>query len=64
MKVRDVINILEEDGWYQVRMRESHRQFHHRTKRGTVTLAGHPGADVPPGILKAIWRQAQLDEKL
>ena len=61
MKVRDVIKKLEEDGWYQIRMRGSHCQFHHKSKKGTVTLAGHPNTDVPLGIQKAIWRQAQMD---
>ena len=38
MKIRDVIRLLEADGWYQVRMRGSHRQFKHPVKRGLVTV--------------------------
>jgi predicted RNA binding protein YcfA (HicA-like mRNA interferase family) len=38
MKVKEAIKLLEEDGWYQVRMRGSHRQFHHPSKPGTVTV--------------------------
>ena len=41
MKVRDLIALLEADGWFQVRMKGSHRQFHHPSKRGTVTVAGN-----------------------
>jgi predicted RNA binding protein YcfA (HicA-like mRNA interferase family) len=39
MKVKDLIALLEADGWFQVRMKGSHRQFHHPSKRGTVTVA-------------------------
>ena len=60
MKVREVINLLEEDGWYQARMRGSHRQFKHRSKRGTVTVAGKPNVDIPPGTLNNILKQAGL----
>lgn len=61
MKIRDLIKRLEDDGWFQVRMRGSHQQFHHPTKNGTVTLAGHPSTEVPPGILKSVMKQAELE---
>lgn len=61
MKVRAVIQILEEDGWYLVRQRGSHKHFKHPRKRGIVTVAGHPNEDVPAGTLHHIWRQAQID---
>jgi predicted RNA binding protein YcfA (HicA-like mRNA interferase family) len=63
MKVRDVLRRLRADGWYQVKSGgSSHRQFKHPTKPGRVTVAGHEGADVPPGTLKSIWKQAQLED--
>jgi predicted RNA binding protein YcfA (HicA-like mRNA interferase family) len=40
MKVRKVIKLIETDGWLWVRTKDDHRQFHHPTKRGTVTVAG------------------------
>jgi len=46
MKVRQVIRLLEEDGWYLVVSRGSRRQFKHPTKPGRVTVAGHPGHDL------------------
>ena len=61
MKVRDVIRRIEADGWYLARTTGSHRQFKHPTKKGLVTVAGRPGVDVPPGTLRNIWRQAQLE---
>lgn len=60
MKVRAVIKMLETDGWSLTRIRGSHRQFTHSSKRGTVTLAGKPSVDVPPGTLNAILEQAGL----
>ena len=60
MKVRDVIHMIETDGWRLVRMRGSHRQFKHPQKPGLVTVAGKPGTDVPAGTLKSIMKQAGL----
>lgn len=60
MKVRELIKLLEEDGWYQVRMRGSHRQFHHPSKPGTVTVSGKLSVDIPPGTLNSILKQAGL----
>lgn len=55
-----LIKVLEQNGWRQVRMRGSHRQFRHPTKPGTVTVAGKLSADVPPGTLANALRQAGL----
>ncbi len=60
MKVRDLIKALEQDGWYLVRTKGSHRQFKHPTKTGTVTVAGHPGVDMPQGTLNGILKQSGL----
>jgi predicted RNA binding protein YcfA (HicA-like mRNA interferase family) len=60
MKVRDVIKLLHRDGWTLVRTRGSHRQYRHPHKPGTVTLAGHPSVDIPPGTLNSVLRQAGL----
>lgn len=60
MKVRDVIKLIEEDGWYLVATRGSHRQYKHPIKPGRVTLAGHPGDDLSPGTLDSVLKQAQL----
>jgi predicted RNA binding protein YcfA (HicA-like mRNA interferase family) len=60
MKVRDVIRNLEQEGWRLVRTKGSHRQFRHPSKPGTVTVAGHPSVDIPPGTLNNILKQAGL----
>lgn len=60
MKVRELIRLLEEDGWELKRTRGSHRQFKHPQKPGTVTVAGKAGLDIPLGTLNAILKQASL----
>ncbi len=45
VKFREVVKILEEDGWYQVRQKGSHRQFKHLSKTGIVTVAYHSLSD-------------------
>ena len=60
MKVREVIKLIEEDGWRRVKTRGSHRHFKHPAKPGLVTIAGHPGVDIPKGTLNSILKQAGL----
>ena len=62
MKVRDVIKMLEDDGWFEVRQRGSHRQFKHASKPGLVTVAGKPGDDLAPGTLNSVLKQAGLKQ--
>jgi predicted RNA binding protein YcfA (HicA-like mRNA interferase family) len=62
MKVRDVIKQLEEDGWVLKRTRGSHRQYKHPAKPGLVTVAGKLSADLPPGTLNSILKQADLKD--
>jgi predicted RNA binding protein YcfA (HicA-like mRNA interferase family) len=60
MKVREVIALVEADGWVLIRTRGDHWQYKHPTKPGLVTIAGHRNHDVPPGTLANILRQAGL----
>ena len=63
MKVREVIKMIEKDGWYLVATRRSHRQYKHPGKPGRVTIAGHLNHDLSPGTLNSILKQAQLKGK-
>jgi predicted RNA binding protein YcfA (HicA-like mRNA interferase family) len=63
MKVRDVLKLLKDDGWYIVTTRGSHRQLKHANKKGRVTVAGKPSDDVRPGTLNSIFKQAGLNEE-
>jgi len=60
MKVRDVIRLIEDDGWFLMATPGSHRQYKHPTKPGRVTVAGKPSDDVAPGTLGSILKQAKL----
>jgi predicted RNA binding protein YcfA (HicA-like mRNA interferase family) len=62
MKVREVIRLIEADGWYLVGTRGSHRQFLCPIERGKVTISGKASLDMPPGTLKSVMKQAGLKE--
>jgi len=63
VKVRDLIRLIESDGWKHLRTTGSHRHFKHPSKPNVVTIPGHPGHDLPVGTRKAIFRAAGLEEK-
>ena len=60
MKIRDIIKIIEVDGWYLVRSKGSHRQFKHPIKKGVVTIAGHLNDDLAKGTLNSIKKQTGI----
>ncbi len=61
MKYKEVVKMIEDDGWYQVRQRGSHRAYKHQVKIGIVTIAYHRMSDeVPRGTLNSIYKQAGL----
>ncbi len=62
MKVRDVIKLIEDDGWYLVTTKGSHQQYKHPTKPGRVTIAGHSSDDLAPGTLNSVFKQAQIQK--
>jgi len=61
--VRDIIKLIESDGWYLIATRGSHRQYKHRVKPGRVTIAGHDKDDLAAGTLNSILKQAALKEE-
>ncbi|MCA3238666.1 MAG: type II toxin-antitoxin system HicA family toxin [Curvibacter sp.] len=60
MKLSEILRMLQEDGWFLVATRGSHRQFKHAAKPGRVTVAGKPADDLAPGTLSSILKQAGL----
>ena len=60
MKVKEIIRILKEDGWFLVRTRGDHQQFHHCVKHGTVTVAGKLNEDLHPKTQRSVLKQAGL----
>jgi predicted RNA binding protein YcfA (HicA-like mRNA interferase family) len=63
MKVKAAISLIEDDGWYLVRIRGSHRQYKHSVKSGLVTIAGKLSDDLASGTANSILKQAQLKDK-
>lgn len=61
MKAKEVIRLIEEDGWFLVRQKGSHKQYKHKIKKGLVTIAAHRMTDeVAPGTLNSIFKQAMI----
>ena len=63
MKIREIIKKIEQDGWFMVRIKRSHRQFKHRIKKGLVTIEGHPNDDLAKGTFHSILKQAGLENE-
>ena len=60
MKVRQIISIIERDGWHRVAAKAGHRQYKHPLKKGRVTISGQTNDDVHPKTLNSVLRQAGL----
>lgn len=56
---REVIRLMEADGWYEVNVVGSHHQYKHPTKKGRTTVK-HPTKDIPRVTLDSIERQSGL----
>ncbi len=64
MKTKEIIKLIEADGWYEVRQKGSHKQFKHPIKKGLVTVPVHRlSNDLSPGLEKSILKQAQIEKK-
>lgn len=60
MKVREVVRLLESNGWVLVRTRGSHRQFKRPGQPEVVTVPGNSGDELAPGTLQSILKIAGL----
>jgi predicted RNA binding protein YcfA (HicA-like mRNA interferase family) len=59
LKPREVVALLEAQGFIEVRQRGAHKQFRHPDGRGT-TVPFHKGRDVSPVLLRKIARDIGL----
>lgn len=57
-KVKEIIKMLEADGWYLYNTKGDHRQFKHPIKPGKVTVRGKPSETLDQFLLNSIWKQA------
>ena len=60
VEVREVLRMLQDDGWLLVRTKGSHHQYAHATKRGLVTVPGNRNDELAPGTLNSILKQAGM----
>lgn len=61
-KVKEVIAIIEANGWYHVRTKGGHRMFEHPSNPATVVVPGKRSATVAPGTLAQMRRDTGLKE--
>ncbi|MGV8887135.1 MAG: type II toxin-antitoxin system HicA family toxin [Pseudomonas sp.] len=59
MRSREMIRMIEEDGWCLVAVKGSHHQYKHPYKPGRVTIK-HPDSELPKGTINSILKQAGL----
>ena len=60
VKVREVVQLLERNGWRETRSKGSHRHFKHPDRAVLVTVPGNDGKELAPGALNAILKKAGL----
>ena len=59
-KVKEVVDLLEENGWRCVRISGSHRIFQKDGARRPIVVPNKLSNDLPIGTLKSILREAGL----
>jgi predicted RNA binding protein YcfA (HicA-like mRNA interferase family) len=59
LKPQEVVRILENLGFIEVRQKGSHKQFRHEDGRAT-TVPFHKGRDVAPRLLRQIASDIEL----
>ena len=60
-KLKALIKLIEDDGWYFVRQKGSHKVYKHRIKEGIVVVPDHgQNKDIQLGTENSILKQAGL----
>jgi predicted RNA binding protein YcfA (HicA-like mRNA interferase family) len=62
LKGREIVKLIEQDGWYLKRSKGSHQVYKHPKKPDTVVVAYHGAKDIPEGTVKSILKRAGLDK--
>jgi predicted RNA binding protein YcfA (HicA-like mRNA interferase family) len=60
MKVKEIIKLIENRGWFLVSQKGSHRQFKHESMTGRVTIAGKLSDEMPKGTANSVLKQAGI----
>ncbi|MDL2274734.1 type II toxin-antitoxin system HicA family toxin [Desulfosarcina sp. OttesenSCG-928-G10] len=59
MNSKEIIKMIEADGWQLIRVIGSHHHFKHSVKSGLVTVP-HPKRTLPKGTISNILKKAGL----
>jgi len=59
MNSKELIKLLEQDGWVLRGSKGSHHVFNHPTKSGHLTVP-HPKKDLGTGLVQKLLKQAGL----
>ena len=59
-KVKEVISLLEDDGWNFIRMRGDHRIYYKKGAKRPIVIPGKLNDDLKEGTLNSILREAGL----
>ena len=59
MTAKEVLKLLNQNGWSVHETKGSHFQLKHSEKQGKITIPMH-GGDLKPGTLNSILKQAGL----
>lgn len=60
MRVRDLVKLLDQDGWIATVSQDDLRQFRRRGLRTRVTLGGALDDDLPDAYAEALLIHAQI----
>jgi len=61
MKVKEIIKLVESDGWKFSRQKGSHMIYRHASKKGVVVIPNHgSNSDIKKGTENSILKQAGL----
>ena len=59
MTAKEVLKLLNQNGWYVHETKGSHVQLKHPERQGKITIPMH-GGDLKPGTLNSVLKQAGL----
>jgi predicted RNA binding protein YcfA (HicA-like mRNA interferase family) len=60
MKVQEILQKIQADGWYIIEEKGSFRQYKHTRKRGRITITGNLNYDFDSDAVNSILLQAGL----
>ena len=60
IKAKDLVRVLQKDGFHLAHQKGSHATYKHPTTQRRVTIPIHPGQDLKRGLLRGILNDLNL----